>query len=106
MLIAHPVPTESRETLWRTLQTFSFTRIVIAGVLLVYLSFNTRQGFDNGLGFVDWTTCAAYLAAAFAFAALTVHLQRHYIVQLVGQITTDIAAISLLYIAAGGAKSG
>ncbi|WP_334190085.1 hypothetical protein [Noviherbaspirillum sp.] len=106
MLIASPVTTETRETLWRTLQTFSFTRIVIAGVLLVYLSFNTKQGFDQGIEFVDWRTCAAYLAAAFAFAALTIYLQRRYLLQLIAQIAVDVSAISLLYVAAGGAKSG
>ncbi len=106
MLIASPVTAETRETLWRTLQTFSFTRIVIAGVLLVYLSFNTKQGFDQGIEFVDWKTCAAYLASAFAFAALTIYFQRRYILQLITQIAVDVAAISLLYVAAGGAKSG
>ena len=35
----------SRETLWRTLQTFNATRIALALVLLAYLSINARQGF-------------------------------------------------------------
>jgi two-component system sensor histidine kinase PilS (NtrC family) len=97
---------ETRETFWRTLQTFSLTRIVIGFVLLIYLSFNTRHGIDAGDPFLDWETCTIYLALAVGFAVLTVYWQRHFIPQLLAQITVDVAAVSLLYIAAGGAKSG
>ena len=40
------VTRETRETFWRTLQTFCVTRIVIAVVLLVYFGFNAIRGAE------------------------------------------------------------
>jgi two-component system sensor histidine kinase PilS (NtrC family) len=99
-------PPGPRETFWRTLQTFSFTRIVIAVVLLAYLSFNTGRGALAGQPVLDWQTCATYLAMAAGFALLTLYLQKQFMLQLTAQITVDIAAISMLYAVGGGAKSG
>jgi len=104
-----PVPRvarQTRETFWRTLQTFSVTRIVITAVLLVYLGFNSFKETGSASPSVNWQTCVLYLVFAVAFAGLSVYVQRRFFLQLVAQVTIDIVAISLLYLAAGGDKSG
>lgn len=96
----------SRETLWRTLQTFNVTRIAIAVVLLAYLSINARQGFWLYDGFLYRETCGAYLALAIGFAILTAWRKRRLLLQLSAGIVADLVMITILYVAAGGAKSG
>ncbi|KAF3998787.1 HAMP domain-containing histidine kinase [Glaciimonas immobilis] len=93
-------------TFWRTLQTFNITRIVVALVLLVYLSANGQNA--RGLSeFFDYPeTCSIYLLCAIVFALFAAYCRRHYRLQIVVQILVDIAAISILYLGAGGAKSG
>jgi two-component system sensor histidine kinase PilS (NtrC family) len=98
----------NRETFWRTLQTFSVTRIVITVVLLIYLGFSTTR--DSGIpqteSLVNWKICIIYLLLAVGFALLTVYLRKRFFLQLLAQVGVDIVAISLLYLGAGGAKSG
>lgn len=96
----------SRETLWRTLQTFNATRIAIALVLLAYLSINARQGFWLYDGFLYRETCAAYLVLAIGFAMVTAWRKRRLLLQLSAGIVADLLMITILYVAAGGAKSG
>jgi two-component system, NtrC family, sensor histidine kinase PilS len=96
----------NRETFWRTLQTFSVTRIVITVVLLVYLGFSTARDAIRQESLVNWQICIVYLLFAVGFALLTVYLQRRFFLQLLTQIAVDIVAISLLYVDAGGVKSG
>jgi len=95
---------QSRATFWRSLQTFTITRIVIAVVLLLYLSFDGDRARVDGAAYAE--TCIAYVLAALLFAALA-HLWRHrFLLQLASQVLADIGLISLLYLAAGGARSG
>jgi two-component system sensor histidine kinase PilS (NtrC family) len=97
---------ETRETLWRTLQTFSFTRIVIAAVLLIYLSLNNKAVLGGVPRLLDWEVSGiAYFVLAAVFALLALYWRRRYSLQLVVQLMVDIAAISILYIDGGGAKS-
>lgn len=96
---------ESRATFWRSLQTFNATRVVIALVLLVYLRVGPAASHDvNGVLYTQ--TCAGYLAASLIFATLTSYWKRRFLVQLYSQVALDLAAISILYLAAGGARSG
>jgi two-component system sensor histidine kinase PilS (NtrC family) len=95
---------ESRATFWRSLQTFTVTRIVIAAVLLLYLSFDI--GHEHAVTAPYTGICAAYLAAALLFAAVTYGWRRRFVWQLAAQVLTDIGAISLLYLAGGGVRSG
>ncbi|MES2077596.1 MAG: ATP-binding protein [Pseudomonadota bacterium] len=97
----------TRETFWRSLQTLNGTRVVIALVLLVYLSVDqaghgARAGADPLYGRV----CVAYLLLALGFALATLYVRRRFLLQLMAQIVCDLALISLLYLAAGGARSG
>lgn len=96
----------SRETLWRTLQTFNVTRIAIALVLLAYLSINARQGFWLYEGFLYRETCAIYLALAFGLAIVAAWRKRRLLLQLAAGIVVDLVLITILYVAAGGARSG
>ncbi len=106
---APPLPAwaaASRETFWRSLQTFTVTRVVIAIVLLIYISFNAKQAFGEVDQQVYLIVCIAYLLLAMAFFALVLNYRRRFLVQLLFQIVLDIGVISLLYVTAGGAKSG
>lgn len=96
---------ESRATFWRSLQTLGVTRVVIAVVLLAYLGL-APSGAINANGALYAQTCIAYLAAALAFTAVGSYWKRRFLAQLSVQIAADLAAISVLYLAAGGARSG
>lgn len=96
---------ESRETFWRSLQTLNATRMVIALVLLVYLL--VGGGGWHGTGqFAYGEICAAYLLLSAAFALLTVHWRHRFLLQLLSQLAVDVGVISLLYMDAGGVRSG
>jgi two-component system, NtrC family, sensor histidine kinase PilS len=95
-----------RETLWRTLQTFNASRIVIAMVLLAYLNFNAKREFWTAEVSIYRDICIAYLVLALVFAVLAVYRQRRFVLHLTAQVALDIGVISLLYVATGGAKSG
>lgn len=95
----------SRETFWRSLQTLNGTRVVIAIVLLVYLSFDSR-GLRASGQFIYAEICLIYLMLALAFALMTLYSRKRFLLQLLLQIACDLAVISLLYLAAGGLRSG
>ena len=95
-----------RQTLWRTLQTFNFTRVAIALVLLVYLSINAHTGFWLYGDFLYRQACGVYLALAVVGALTTEFWRRHFLLQLTVGIAIDLLLITALYVAAGGAKSG
>ena len=96
---------ESRATFWRSLQTLNATRVVIALVLLVYLSFDSR-GLRASGEFLYLQICLVYLGLSIAFALSAAWLQRRFLLQLLSQIACDLAIISLLYLAGGGVRSG
>jgi two-component system sensor histidine kinase PilS (NtrC family) len=97
-----PAP-ESRDALWRSLQTFTATRIVIALLLLLYVGSGIGDGHLGTLGYI--AVCVAYLLAALLFAVVAQRWRRRFLPQLGGQVLTDLAVISLLYVAAGGVRS-
>ena len=97
--------TQSRTTFWRSLQALNVTRIVIGVVLLLYLAFDVRDGRATSDPAYA-RTCIAYFVAAILFGLLTTFWKRRFPLQLACQIATDLAAISLLYLAAGGVRSG
>jgi two-component system sensor histidine kinase PilS (NtrC family) len=99
-----PLSAESRSTFWRSLQTLTVTRIVIAFVLLLYLSIDVRRGRVDGMAYAE--TCIAYVLAALLFAVVAQRWRRRFLWQLSVQVIVDIVAISLLYLAAGGMRSG
>jgi two-component system sensor histidine kinase PilS (NtrC family) len=96
---------ESRETFWRSLQTLNGTRVVIAIVLLAYLAFDAR-GQRSALPVANIQLCAAYLFLALVFMLTAAWWRRRFMVQLGVQVACDLIFISLLYLAAGGVRSG
>ena len=99
----HTLSGASRETLWRSLHTLNITRIVIALVLLLYLSLDSKGGHPlarQGVAEIG----IVYLLAALLCAMLTVAWRRRFMLQLGAQIALDIAVISLLYLGAGDAR--
>jgi two-component system sensor histidine kinase PilS (NtrC family) len=94
----------SRATFWRSLQTFTVTRIVITVLLLLYLSFDAGRARLAGSGYGE--TCVIYVAGALLFAWLAHFRRRRFLLQLGAQVLADIGFISLLYLAAGGMASG
>lgn len=95
---------ETRATLWRSLQTFTITRIVIAVVLLLYLGVDLDGG-QVRIEPVNTDTCIVYASAALMFA-LAARWKRNFLLQLGMQIGIDLLAISLLFVTAGGIRSG
>jgi two-component system sensor histidine kinase PilS (NtrC family) len=102
---SRPLSAQARVTLWRSLQTFTVTRVVIALVLLLYLGLDLDSGRIR-IDPVNAETCIVYAVAAILFALVAARWQHRYLVQLGVQIATDLAAISLLYLASGGMRSG
>ncbi len=96
---------DSRATFWRSLQTLNVTRVVIAAVLLLYLSFD-NVGWRGSGQFVHGQLCIIYLLLAVGFVLLTLSMRRRFLLQLMAQIAVDLVVISLLYLAAGGVRSG
>lgn len=105
-LSAHAAqPAQPGANFWRSLQTLNATRIVIALVLLVYLSFDGRGLRASGHYLYLWI-CLAYLALALVFALVAVYWPRRFLAQMLAAITCDLAVISLLYVDGGGLHSG
>lgn len=96
---------EARATFWRSLQTLNATRVVIALVLLVYLSFDSR-GLRASGQYLYLQICLVYLGLSIGFALSAVYVQRRFVLQLLSQIACDLTIISLLYLAGGGMRSG
>ncbi|MET0265903.1 MAG: HAMP domain-containing sensor histidine kinase [Duganella sp.] len=105
-LSAHAAqPAQPGANFWRSLQTLNATRIVIALVLLVYLSFDGRGLRASGHYLYLWI-CLTYLALALVFALAAVYWPRRFLAQMLAAITCDLAVISLLYVDGGGLHSG
>ena len=96
---------QARATFWRSLQALNVTRIVIALVLILYLAFDVRDGTVQAAPAYA-RTCFFYLGAAVCFGVLTVLRKKRFLAQLSFQVALDLAVISLLYLAAGGVRSG
>ena len=96
----------TRATLWRTLQTFNVSRVVIALALLAFISLGgtrTNMGTE-AVSYVQ--LCSVYLLASIAFMLLTTFSRERFLMQLSTQMAVDLLIISSLYLIAGGARSG
>jgi two-component system, NtrC family, sensor histidine kinase PilS len=97
----HTLSPSSRDTFWRSLKALGATRIVIALVLLAYFSAGELLSRELSV-----QVCGGYLLAAAAMQALASRWRRHFMLQLMSQVASDLTFISLLYMAAGGMRSG
>ena len=103
---ALPAYAGRRATLWRTLQTFNGSRVLIALVLLGFVSvsgFHGTVGADT-IPFIQ--LCSVYLLASVAFMLLTIFSHERFLLQLATQLAVDVLVLSSLYLIAGGARSG
>lgn len=96
----------TRATLWRTLQTFNVSRIVIALSLLAFISVGGTRGNMSGETMSYVQLCSVYLLASIAFMLLTTFSRERFLLQLSAQMAVDLLIISSLYVIAGGARSG
>ncbi len=96
----------TRATLWRTLQTFNVSRIVIALLLLAFISVGGTHGNIAAETMSYVQLCGVYLLASIAFMLLTTFSRERFLLQLSAQMAADLLIISSLYIIAGGARSG
>jgi two-component system sensor histidine kinase PilS (NtrC family) len=99
------VPALPRETFWRSLQTLSATRILIVLLLLLFLVFDGGTTSADGR-FIHGEECGAYLVLAILFWLVPIRWRHRFQWQLAAQVTVDIGFISLLYLDAGGLRSG
>lgn len=95
---------ESRDTFWRSLNAMNASRVVIALLLLAFMTLDRDDPSTGVLLYVE--TCIVYVIASIVFAALTFYVRRRFLLQVSVQIALDIAIISTLYLSAGGARSG
>jgi two-component system sensor histidine kinase PilS (NtrC family) len=95
---------EARDTFWRSLDTLNVTRVVVAIVLLLYLSLGGRGDEGNHLAYAE--TCIIYLVLAVLFAGVTRYVRQRFLLQLMVQVLVDITVIALLYVGAGGMRAG
>ena len=96
----------TRVTLWRTLQTFNVSRVVIALSLLAFISVGRTHASlpAETLSYVQ--LCSVYLLASIAFMLLTTFSRARFLLQLSTQMAVDLLIITSLYVIAGGARSG
>lgn len=106
MVSAPSLARGTRDTFWRSLQTFAVTRIVISVLLLVYLNYSSGSDSRALAAILRWDAGAVYLAFAVILALFAIYLRQRFMPQLIAQLTLDIVAISMLYIAADGSNSG
>lgn len=101
--LSQPTP-----SFWRSLRHLADSRVVVALLLLGYVPY-VASGAALPLQFDRpaflWAG-GAYAVVAAGFSLWVRASQRNFQVQLLGQILFDIALISLIMSAAGGAKSG
>ncbi|MES2831383.1 MAG: ATP-binding protein [Pseudomonadota bacterium] len=100
------MPEAQRASFWQTLTTFTVTRLLIALLLLVFLSLNSTKPSGDLEQLIYWQTCIVYLLLSVGFAGCALFYRRGLLIQLAVQISVDIAVVSILYFSAGGGKSG
>lgn len=106
-MITHDVRhTEISATLWRSLQTLNFSRVIVALALLLSLSLKSFNDYWLVEPAFLRALAASYLLIAITFVAIKMQWQQRFLLQLISQITLDLIVISLLYVGAGGSKSG
>ena len=104
MVNTKPVAADTRDTFWRTLQAFALTRTLIAAVLFGYFGMGSSKLWLHKENF--WGACVVYLVLGLLFVLLSLYWRRRFLLQVVVQVSVDIVAISMLYVTAGGLKSG
>ncbi len=106
VLTVFSLPSESRDTFWRSLHALNIARILIAALLLFFWGLGTPSVNPPSDTLSYRNICFVYLALAVVFALFTLYKRQRFLKQLLSQIVVDIGVVCLLYMAAGGMKSG
>ncbi|MES2073079.1 MAG: ATP-binding protein [Pseudomonadota bacterium] len=106
MLITARYSRPNDSTFGRSLQTLNASRVVVALVLLGYLSLKSVYPFWSLEHRLLRETCVVYLVLAIAFVLLKIYYPRHFTLQLAAQTAVDISVISIIYVGTSGAKHG
>ncbi|MFZ6646429.1 two-component system sensor histidine kinase NtrB [Undibacterium sp. TJN25] len=102
---AAPTFRPNYNTFGRSLQTLNVSRVVVAIVLLGYLSLKSGQ-FWSPAQMLFRQTCMVYLMLTVGFVLLKIYWPRRFMLQLAAQTAVDITIISILYVGTSGAKNG
>lgn len=94
------------DTLWRSLQTLNVSRLLLAIALFLSLSFKYEPNFwllDSSALFV--ISCI-YLFCSLVFIYIKHQWHKHFLLQLMSQISLDLVVISTLYLSADSSQNG
>lgn len=96
------------EASWRTLQYFALARVLVASSLLLTVAALGGTSIRPDAAGPDFTLplVIAYFVSASLLALAALYLRRHFMAQLVGQLATDLAIITLLVVLGGGLRGG
>jgi two-component system sensor histidine kinase PilS (NtrC family) len=94
------------DTLWRSLQTFNISRLILA--LILFFSLSMKSGpdlweMDRRILFI---VASVYLFCSFGFVLIKKRWNKHFTAQLMTQITIDLIVISILYVGSNGGQNG
>ena len=93
------------ETLWRSLKTLCYSRVIIALILLSLLGINNSKFIWSIAPLIYRNICLIYVSGAVAFVVLQMKLKQYFLWQLSEQVTFDVVVISVLFYFAGGINS-
>lgn len=96
------------DTLWTLLRYFAISRVILAALLLLFVTLDNLSSLIDRLGDRPMfaAVALAYLALALVFAAAASVWRRGFDAQFIGQIVADLSLLTLLMHAAGGPGSG
>ena len=93
------------QTLWRSLQTLSITRVLIAAILLALLGFNNSKYIWSIAPILYRNISLVYLIGSIGFVILQLKFKRYFLWQLGALAMFDVTVISVFYFVAGGLNS-
>jgi len=93
------------QTLWRSLQTLSITRVLIAAILLALLGFNNSKYIWSIAPILYRNISLVYVIGSIGFVILQLKFKRYFLWQLGAQAMFDVTIISIFYFVAGGLNS-
>jgi len=98
-------PQNPNETLWRSLTTLCYIRVVIALILLSLVGINNSKYIWSIAPGIYRNICLVYLIGSVVFVVLQMKLRHYFLWQLSEQATFDVIVISVLFFFAGGVNS-
>jgi two-component system sensor histidine kinase PilS (NtrC family) len=91
---------------WRTLEYFASTRVIVASALVLASAGTGMRSLSAGGPHWMLLTALVYFALGAIFAGLALYVHRRFLLQVIGQLVLDLAAITVLTVTGGGVASG